>query len=97
MLTLIQILSSYLLYTTSCEQVSLEGDFRQVTRKGCTELWGYYMLNNRSPASCGTVFEENILAEEQIIEKYVKTFLDMVVLALLNSKATYGYKILESS
>lgn len=34
------------------------------------------------------------LFAEQIIEKHVKTFLDIVVLALLNGKPMYGYKII---
>jgi DNA-binding PadR family transcriptional regulator len=52
------------------------------------------MLNNRSPISCTATFEENVLSKEIVIEKYVKTFLDMVILAMLNGKATYGYKII---
>jgi DNA-binding PadR family transcriptional regulator len=52
------------------------------------------MLNNRSPISGTATFEENVLSEEIVIEKYVKTFLDMVILAMLNGKATYGYKII---
>jgi len=51
------------------------------------------MLNN-SRLTYKTVIEENILPEEQIIEKHLKTFLDIVILAMLNGKATYGYKII---
>jgi DNA-binding PadR family transcriptional regulator len=32
--------------------------------------------------------------EELIVERYVKTSLDIVVLAILNGKPTYGYKII---
>ena len=52
------------------------------------------MLNNRSPISGTATFEENALSEEIVIEKYVKTFLDLMILAMLNGKATYGYKII---
>ncbi len=52
------------------------------------------MLNNRSPISYTATFEGNALSEEIVIEKYVKTFLDMVILAMLNGKATHGYKII---
>ena len=37
---------------------------------------------------------ENVLPEERIIEKHVKTFLDIVILAVLNGKSTYGYNII---
>jgi len=49
---------------------------------------------NSTSLICGTAFEENILPEEQIIEKHVKTFLDIIILAMLNGKVTYGYKII---
>ena len=52
------------------------------------------MLNNRRPITRTATFEENVLSEERDIEKYVKAFLDMVILSLLNGKATYGYKII---
>ena len=52
------------------------------------------MLNNRSPISGTATFEENVLSEEIVIEKYVKAFLDVVILAMLNGEATYGYKII---
>jgi DNA-binding PadR family transcriptional regulator len=49
---------------------------------------------NSTSLICETAFEENILPEEQIIEKHVKTFLDIIILAMLNGKVTYGYKII---
>ena len=52
------------------------------------------MLNNRNLILGTAMFEENVLSEKIVIEKYVKTFLDMVILAMLNGKATYGYKII---
>ena len=37
---------------------------------------------------------ENVLPEDRIIEKHIKTFLDIVILAVLNGKSTYGYNII---
>jgi DNA-binding PadR family transcriptional regulator len=34
------------------------------------------------------------LLEERIVTRHVKTFLDIVVLAMLNSKPMYGYKLI---
>jgi DNA-binding PadR family transcriptional regulator len=34
------------------------------------------------------------LLEEKIVEKHVKAFLDIVVLAMLNGKPMYGYKLI---
>jgi len=39
-------------------------------------------------------FEENLIPEDQTIEKHVKTFLDIVIMSMLNGKSTYGYKII---
>src|SRR3990170_8492228 len=36
----------------------------------------YKGLDENSPVHCQRVFEENMLPEDQITEKYVKTFLD---------------------
>jgi DNA-binding PadR family transcriptional regulator len=52
------------------------------------------MLTQNGPNQCRTVFEENIVPEDQTIEKHVKTFLDMLILAMLNGKSTYGYHII---
>ena len=38
--------------------------------------------------------EKNARLEERITEKHVKTFLDIVVLAMLNGEPLYGYKII---
>lgn len=38
--------------------------------------------------------EEKARLEERITEKHVKTFLDILVLAMLNSDPMYGYKII---
>lgn len=38
--------------------------------------------------------EENVLFNEQIIEKQVKTFLDLVILAMLKERSMHGYKII---
>ena len=40
------------------------------------------------------VIEKDALIDERIIEKQVKTFLDIVILALLNRRSMHGYKIL---
>lgn len=37
---------------------------------------------------------KSVKLEERIIEKHVKTFLDIVVLAMLNGEPMYGYKII---
>jgi len=37
-----------------------------------------------------------MMSEKRIIEKQVKTFLDIVVLAILNGNSMYGYKIIAS-
>ena len=37
-----------------------------------------------------------MLAEDQSMEKHVKTFLDMVILVILSGRSTYGYKIIAS-
>lgn len=36
----------------------------------------------------------DLTSEKRITEKHVKTFLDIVILAMLNSEPTYGYKII---
>src|SRR3990170_6535821 len=54
------------------------------------------MLNRNSSTCWITTVGENVLPEERIIEKHVKTFLDIVILAVLNGKSTYGYKIIAS-
>ena len=38
--------------------------------------------------------EKNALLDERIIERQVKTFLDIVILAMLNGRSMHGYKIL---
>ena len=38
--------------------------------------------------------EKRGILEERITEKYVKAFLDIIVLAMLNGEPTYGYKII---
>jgi DNA-binding PadR family transcriptional regulator len=38
--------------------------------------------------------EKNVLLDERIIERQVKTFLDIVILAMLNGRSMHGYKIL---
>jgi len=38
--------------------------------------------------------EKSLRLEERITEKHVKTFLDIVVLAMLNGEPMYGYKII---
>ena len=38
--------------------------------------------------------EKDTLIDERIMEKQVKTFLDIVILALLNRRSMHGYKIL---
>lgn len=38
--------------------------------------------------------EKNARLEERITEKHVKTFLDIVILAMLNGEPMYGYKII---
>lgn len=38
--------------------------------------------------------EENMLFDGQIIEKQVKTFLDLILLALLKTRPMHGYKII---
>ncbi len=40
------------------------------------------------------VIEKNGLLDEQIIKKQIKMFLDIVILAMLNGRSMYGYKIL---
>ena len=42
----------------------------------------------------GTLIGENVMSEDCVIEKQVKTFLDIVVLAILNGNSMYGYKII---
>ena len=42
----------------------------------------------------GTLIGENVMSEECVVEKQVKTFLDIVVLAILNGNSMYGYKII---
>jgi len=37
---------------------------------------------------------EDVLSDERIIEKQVKAFLDIVILAILNGNSMYGYKII---
>ncbi|KPV63547.1 MAG: lineage-specific thermal regulator protein [Candidatus Bathyarchaeota archaeon BA2] len=37
---------------------------------------------------------KSVRLEERITEKHVKTFLDIVVLAMLNGEPMYGYKII---
>jgi DNA-binding PadR family transcriptional regulator len=34
------------------------------------------------------------MLEKRILEKHVKTFLDIIIIAMLNSKPAYGYKII---
>ena len=53
------------------------------------------MLDRSTSTSLGVMIRENGVPEEQIIEKHVKTFLDIVVLAMLNGRSTYGYKIID--
>jgi len=38
--------------------------------------------------------EENVIFNERIIEKQVKTFLDIVILAMLKERSLHGYKII---
>ena len=52
------------------------------------------MLNNREPIPDTATFKENVLSEEEVREKHVKVFLDMIILVMLNDMATYGYKII---
>jgi DNA-binding PadR family transcriptional regulator len=52
------------------------------------------MLNQTGTNPCKTIFEDNVVSEDQVLEKHVKTFLDMLVLAMLNGKSTYGYDII---
>lgn len=52
------------------------------------------MLKKINPVQCAVMFEENLIPEDQTIEKHVKTFLDIVILSMLNGKPTYGYKII---
>jgi len=40
------------------------------------------------------VIEKDALLDERIIERQVKTFLDIVILAMLNRRSMHGYKIL---
>lgn len=54
------------------------------------------ILSRNSPVTFRLKFEENVLTEEQIMEKHVKTFLDIVILSILSGKSTYGYKIIAS-
>ena len=37
---------------------------------------------------------KDLRPEKRITEKHVKTFLDIVIFAMLNSEPTYGYKII---
>jgi DNA-binding PadR family transcriptional regulator len=52
------------------------------------------MLNMCLSNSRRTFVGEDVLSEERIIEKQVKTFLDIVILAILNGDSMYGYKII---
>jgi len=52
------------------------------------------MLTQNEPNHCRTIFDENITSEDEALEKHVKTFLDMLILAMLNGKSTYGYHII---
>ena len=53
------------------------------------------MLKKINPIQFKVMFEENLMVEEdQTIEKHVKTFLDIVILSMLNGRPTYGYKII---
>jgi DNA-binding PadR family transcriptional regulator len=52
------------------------------------------MLNTCLSNSQATSVGENVMSEERIIEKQVKTFLDIVVLAILNGNSMHGYKII---
>lgn len=38
--------------------------------------------------------KEDLVPEDNTIERYVKTFLDLVLLSMLTGKALYGYKII---
>jgi DNA-binding PadR family transcriptional regulator len=38
--------------------------------------------------------KEDLVPEDNTIERYVKTFLDLVILSVLSGKALYGYKII---
>ena len=38
--------------------------------------------------------KEDFAPEDNTIERYVKTFLDLVILSMLRDKALYGYKII---
>jgi len=38
--------------------------------------------------------EKSVTLEKRITEKHVKTFLDIVVLAMLNGEPMYGYKVI---
>lgn len=52
------------------------------------------MLKKDSLVQCGVMLEENLVPEDLTIEKHVKTFLDIVILSMLNGKSNYGYKII---
>jgi DNA-binding PadR family transcriptional regulator len=52
------------------------------------------MLNTCLSNSHATSVGENVMSEERIIEKQVKTFLDIVILAILNGNSMHGYKII---
>ncbi len=52
------------------------------------------MLETTSVIKNKVIIENNLMAEDQTAERNVKTFLDIVIMSLLNGKATYGYKII---
>lgn len=52
------------------------------------------MLKKTSFVQCGVMLEENVMPEDLTVEKHVKTFLDIVILSMLNGKSNYGYKII---
>ncbi len=52
------------------------------------------MLETRNANEFEFSFLDNLMPEDQTIEKHVKTFLDIVILSMLNGRSTYGYKII---
>jgi DNA-binding PadR family transcriptional regulator len=57
-------------------------------RKGNISAYTHVLIRGREGLG------ESLKLEERITEKHVKTFLDIVVLALLNGEPMYGYKLI---
>ena len=51
-------------------------------------------MENNISVQLDVMAKEDLVPEDNTIERYVKTFLDLVILSMLSSKALYGYKII---